>query len=101
MPAGLDVPTAVELELTGELVGDASPALDKSRAEWQSAKRIVISCERLIRVDFAAAGSLLSWVSARETEGCVVQFRAVALLVAAFFNVIGINEYARVGLRNN
>ncbi len=101
MPAGLDVPTAVELELTGELVGDASPALDKSRAEWQSAKRIVISCEHLIRVDFSAAGSLLSWVSARETEGCVVQFRDVTRLVAAFFNVIGINEYARVGLRND
>ncbi len=101
MPAGLDVLAAVELELTGELLGDATPALDKSKSEWQSAKRIVISCERLIRVDFAAAGSLLSWVSARETEGCVVQFHAVALLVAAFFNVIGINEYARVGLRNN
>jgi len=101
MPAGLDMLTAVELELTGELLGDATPALDKFKSEWQSAKRIVISCERLIRVDFSAAGSLLNWVTAREAEGCVVQFRAVALLVAAFFNVIGINEYARVGLRNN
>ena len=101
VPAGLDVLTAAELELVGELLGDATPALDKFKTEWQSAKRIVISCERLIRVDFSAAGSLLNWVAARGAEGCVVQFRAVSLLVAAFFNVIGINEHARVGLRNN
>ena len=36
----------------------------------------------------------------RETEGCHVQFRDVPRLVAAFFNVIGINEHARVVVRN-
>jgi hypothetical protein len=32
----------------------------------------------------------------RESEGRQVQFRDVHRLVAAFFNVIGINEHARV-----
>jgi hypothetical protein len=32
----------------------------------------------------------------REAEGCHVQFRDVHRLVAAFFNVIGITEHARV-----
>jgi hypothetical protein len=47
-------------------------------------------------VDFSAAGSILNWVAMREAEGCHVQFRDVHRLVAAFFNVIGITEHARV-----
>ncbi len=61
--------------------------------------RGVIACDRLIRVDFSAAGSILNWVAARETEGCHVQFRDVPRLVASFFNVIGISEHAKIMLR--
>jgi hypothetical protein len=60
-----------------------------------------VSCAKLIRVDFSAAGSILNWVANRENEGCNVQFRDVHRLVGAFFNVIGINEHARVVLRAN
>ena len=100
-PVGLeDVPAAV-VELTGEIVGDAADALLKLEAGLQGAGRLVISCARLIRVDFSAAGSILNWVANRESEGCHVQFRDVHRLVGAFFNVIGINEHARVVLRSN
>ena len=95
-----DVPAAV-VELTGEIVGDAADALQKLEAGLQGAGRLVISCARLIRVDFSAAGSILNWVANRESEGCHVQFRDVHRLVGAFFNVIGINEHARVVLRSN
>ena len=101
VPIGLeDVPAAV-VELTGEIVGDAADALLKLEAGLQGAGRLVISCARLIRVDFSAAGSILNWVASRESEGCHVQFREVHRLVGAFFNVIGINEHARVVLRSN
>ena len=101
VPMGLeDVPAAV-VELTGEIVGDAADALLKLEAGLQGAGRLVISCARLIRVDFSAAGSILNWVASRESEGCHVQFREVHRLVGAFFNVIGINEHARVVLRSN
>lgn len=53
----------------------------------------------LIRVDFSAAGMLLNWVSARQAEQRQVKFSEVNRLVAAFFNVIGITEYARVVVR--
>ncbi len=92
----------VVVELTGEIAGDAAEALLRLEAgRHQASGRLVISCARLIRVDFSAAGSILNWVAGREEEGCNVQFREVHRLVAAFFNVIGINEHARVVLRSN
>ena len=100
-PMSLDSMPAVVVELVGEIVGDAADALQKLEAGRQGTERLVISCAKLIRVDFSAAGSILNWVANRESEGCHVQFRDVHRLVAAFFNVIGINEHARVVLRAN
>ncbi len=101
-PVGLEEAPVVVVELTGEIAGDAAEALLRLEAgRHQSAGRLVISCAKLIRVDFSAAGSILNWVAGREDEGCHVQFRDVHRLVAAFFNVIGINEHARVVLRSN
>ncbi|OHC72061.1 MAG: hypothetical protein A3H24_01980 [Rhodoferax sp. RIFCSPLOWO2_12_FULL_60_11] len=100
VPMGLDMLSAATVvELSGEVLGDAAEALDKLQAGLHDAKHLVISCSRLIRVDFSAAGSILNWVALRESEACSVQFRDVPRLVAAFFNVIGINEHARVVLR--
>jgi anti-anti-sigma regulatory factor len=98
---GMDILPAAVVELTGEVLGDAAEALDKLQAGLKGADRLVVSCARLIRVDFSAAGSILNWVATREAEGCQVQFRDVPCLVAAFFNVIGINEHARVILRTS
>ena len=99
---GLDMLSAATVvELSGEVLGDAAEALDKLQVGLHDAKHLVISCSRLIRVDFSAAGSILNWVALRESEGCSVQFRDVPRLVAAFFNVIGINEHARVMLRTH
>jgi hypothetical protein len=44
---------------------------------------------------------LLNWVSARQAENRVVEFSEVNRLVAAFFNVIGIVEYAKVSARSD
>lgn len=98
--AGVESLPASRVELNGEILGDAAQALDDLQAGLRGADRLVISCSRLIRVDFSAAGSILNWVAVRESEGCHVQFRDVPRLVAAFFNVIGINEHARVVVRN-
>ncbi|NMM20475.1 MAG: STAS domain-containing protein [Rhodoferax sp.] len=98
---GMDILPAAVVELTGEVLGDVAEALDKLQAGLKGADRLVVSCARLIRVDFSAAGSILNWVATRESEGCQVQFRDVPCLVAAFFNVIGINEHARVILRTS
>jgi len=102
VPMGLDMlSSATVVELSGEVLGDAAEALDKLQVGLYDAKHLVISCSRLIRVDFSAAGSILNWVALRESEGCSVQFRDMPRLVAAFFNVIGIDEHARVMLRTH
>ena len=84
------------VELSGQIEGDAISVLDKLEAKLMGADIMVISCAKLIRVDFSAAGTLLNWVSAREAENRAVQFTEVNRLVAAFFNVIGITEHASV-----
>jgi len=87
---------AGSMELVGEIVGDASDRLAGFEAGMDDAKRLVISCARLVRVDFSAAGSILNWVAAQDVQGRRVHFHDVNRIVAAFFRVIGINEHARV-----
>ena len=77
-------------------MGDASQVLSSLEKLEPTSARLVIECRGLIRVDFAAAGSILNWVATRQAEGKQVQFRDVQRVVAAFFNVIGINEHAKV-----
>jgi ABC-type transporter Mla MlaB component len=87
------------VELSGQIMGEPKPVLDKLEARLTGADVMIISCAKLIRVDFSAAGSLLNWVSARQAEGRMVQFTEVHRLVAAFFHVIGISEHAKVTSR--
>jgi ABC-type transporter Mla MlaB component len=95
-PVGLDGEPPAVVELYGEILGDAAEVLAKLEAGMGGATRMVVSCARLIRVDFSAAGSILNWVAEQQSRGCQVQFRDVNRMVAAFFNVIGISEHARV-----
>ena len=83
------------MDLRGAVVGDATQAL-AALGGPVAGSQISVSCKGLIRVDFSAAGNILNWVAMRQAEGSQVQFRDVHRLVAAFFNVIGINEHARV-----
>jgi len=85
-----------DLLLQGEIVGDATPVLAALEEASLGSKRMRINCTNLVRVDFAAAGSLLNWVSTRQSEGTQVHLLNVNRLAAAFFYVIGINEYAKV-----
>jgi hypothetical protein len=59
-----------------------------------------VSCARLIRVDFIAAGDLLNWVLARRNEQRSVVLEDAHRLIALFFCAMGINEHARVRLKS-
>jgi len=96
VPVGLDEAPPAVVELYGEIIGDAAGVLAKLEKGMSSSARMVVSCARLIRVDFTAAGSILNWVAEQQAKGCQIQFRDVNRMVAAFFNVIGITEHARV-----
>jgi ABC-type transporter Mla MlaB component len=95
---GLD-PTENRFELvalSGEMRGDAAAALAALDEGRIGCDKLVVDCRQLMRVDFAAAGSLLNWTSACTTEGCKVEFKNVNRLVATFFSVVGIDEFARI-----
>lgn len=88
------------VELSGQLVGDIGPTLKKLENELGSSTIVNVSCARLIRVDFIAAGDLLNWVLARRNENRTVVFVDAHRLVALFFGAMGINEHARVKVRS-
>jgi ABC-type transporter Mla MlaB component len=92
---------AVQVELTGELQGDITAVLGVLEAAGLQTPYLVVSCARLIRVDFSAAGSILNWSANRQSLGCQIEFQDVPCLVAAFFNLIGINEHAKLSTRKN
>jgi hypothetical protein len=87
------------VELSGQLVGDIGATLAKIEAGLATATVISVSCLRLIRVDFIAAGDLLNWVMARRQENRAVHLVDTHRLVALFFGAMGINEHAKVQVR--
>jgi hypothetical protein len=87
------------VELSGQLVGDIGGTLSKLQSELSTAPIISVSCARLIRVDFIAAGDLLNWVLAKRAENRAVHFVDTHRLVALFFGAMGINEHAKVQVR--
>jgi hypothetical protein len=94
--AGVEV---AQVELSGQLIGDIGATLAKLQGELGNAPLVNVSCTRLIRVDFIAAGDLLNWVLARRGENRSVQFTEAHRLVALFFGAMGINEHAKVQVR--
>ena len=91
----------VSVELSGSIAGDVSATLETLDSRLIDADILSISCAKLIRVDFAAAGTLLNWVSSYHAQGRLVQFDGVHRLIAGFFNVIGISELARITVRTD
>ncbi len=98
-----DAPGQVEMatvELSGQLVGDIGGTLEQLNAQLGSAAMVSVACNKLIRVDFVAAGDLLNWVLAKRGENRSVTFADAHRLVALFFGAMGINENAKVQIRN-
>ncbi|OYU75011.1 MAG: hypothetical protein CFE45_33570, partial [Burkholderiales bacterium PBB5] len=84
------------VELSGQLAGDISGTLSQLDRKLGASTLVHVSCARLIRVDFIAAGDLLNWVLSKQTENRSITFIEAHRLVALFFGAMGINEHARV-----
>ena len=87
--------------LEGCVQGDAGNVLDARANASTGTVLLCIPCERLIRLDFAAAGSVLNWAARQQGQGRTLRFERLHRLAAVFFNVIGINEYAVVQPRED
>jgi ABC-type transporter Mla MlaB component len=61
----------------------------------------IVDCSRLTRVDFGAAGRLLTGLAPFCGNGKVIEFHHANHLVAELFNVIGLKDIARVLPRKN
>jgi ABC-type transporter Mla MlaB component len=88
------------VELSGQLVGDISKTLEQLDKQLATSSMVSVNCQKLIRVDFVAAGDLLNWVMAKRGENRSVTFTEAHRLVALFFGAMGINENASVRGRN-
>jgi hypothetical protein len=98
-----DAPGQVQVatvELSGQLTGDIGPTLQQLDQQLGTASLVNVTCNKLIRVDFVAAGDLLNWVLAKRGENRSITFADAHRLVALFFGAMGINENARVQIRN-
>jgi hypothetical protein len=89
------------VDLSGQLIGDIGSTLTKLDAKLAAAPLVTVSCSRLIRVDFIAAGDLLNWVLAKRNQDRTITFADAHRLVALFFGAMGINEHARVQVRRD
>ncbi|MDY7576362.1 STAS domain-containing protein [Actimicrobium sp. CCI2.3] len=56
----------------------------------------IIDCKHLARVDFSAAGQLLSCLAPLAAKDRVIELHNVNQLVTALFNVMGLREIARI-----
>ena len=92
-PGGEDGPVP---SLVGHIEGDASAALQSLQELLRPGIPLQIACDQLIRIDFAAGGGVLNWAASQQAAGAQLEFRNLHRLAAVFFNVIGINEHARV-----
>lgn len=90
---------AYQAQLSGHIEGDATPLLEPMQEWMQPGQVFTIACDRLIRIDFAAIGSVLNWAAAREAEGHRVEFTELHRLVAVFFNIIGVDQHAAIVAR--
>ncbi len=84
------------LELSGTLRNDISQLMQGLGESVPYGDAVVVSCTRLVRIDFSAAGSLLNWLAARPAKAGMVEFVNVPRLVATLFTVMGISEHALV-----
>ena len=82
--------------LQGVIDGDALPWLSEVQGKAKLGEALAIDCTRLVRMDFAAAGSVLNWAAQMQELGHVLQFSQLHQLLAVFFNVVGIQEHAQV-----
>lgn len=95
-PDGLWGEHAPRFALQGVIDGDALPWLAQVQDKARLGETVAIDCSRLVRMDFAAAGSVLNWAAEMQSLGHVLQFSQLHQLVAVFFNVVGIQEHAQV-----
>lgn len=90
---GLKMPPVVEGRIDNLIVSIAAYSDEHNPA--------IIDCSQLVRVDFNAAGRLLTGLAPFCGIGKTIEFHHVNHLVAELFNVIGLKDLVRIVPRKN
>ncbi|MDO8299022.1 hypothetical protein [Lacisediminimonas sp.] len=97
--AGAENPAALTYVLPAIIEGKTEQLISGVAAFANSHDPALVDCARLQRIDFNAAGELLSSLAPIVAEGRVIEFIEVNHLVAALFDVIGLKDIARIVVR--
>ena len=76
--------------------GNVDTLIAAIAAHAEQHKPAIIDCSRMLRVDFGAAGHLLTGLAPLTLKGMTLEFHNVNHLVAALFRVIGLNDLVRI-----
>lgn len=95
------VSKSAQAVLEGVVEGDVSHQLNVFTPMVEPGMPFTVRCDRLMRIDFVAAGSVLNWVAECQQKNVLVRFGNLHRLNAVFFNLIGINEHSIVNQREN
>ncbi|MET1114470.1 MAG: STAS domain-containing protein [Comamonas sp.] len=94
-------PLPARAGLAGCIDGDATPWLVPLEDHARPGLPLVVDCAELIRMDFAAAGSLLNWAARMQAQGVALRLERLHQLVAVFFGMVGVGEYAQLVARSD
>lgn len=96
---GAAEPAQPAFRLSGDVTG-ANESLPGKLQDWaKSNSPLVIDMSAVRRVDFVSAGQLLNVFTKLHQAGSTIQIRGANELVAALFDIMGIQEVARI-IRN-
>ncbi|HJU70688.1 MAG TPA: STAS domain-containing protein [Paucimonas sp.] len=83
------------------ITGRTDQLIDSIAAHAADHHSAILDCMHLLRVDFGAAGQLLTGLMPIASAGAEIELRNVNHLVAALFQVIGLQNIARILPRKN
>ncbi|MFC7207215.1 STAS domain-containing protein [Comamonas endophytica] len=82
--------------LAGCIDGDATRWLAELEGRSRPGQPLVVDCAELVRLDFAAAGSLLNWAARLQARGVALRFERLHQLVAVFLAMVGVGDHAQL-----
>jgi ABC-type transporter Mla MlaB component len=91
-------PISLPPELYGTL--DAARAV-KALADWVPSEGMVIRCDRLVRCDPVAAMAIARFAEAAKAQGIQLELQGVHRVLAAYFAMKNLYDYAKVTIRRD
>ena len=87
--------------LEGEIASAGVESFAPLRAYAEDREEVRVDCSRLVRMDFVSAAQLLNVIAHLQAAGKKVRLRGVSNLVAALWEVLGLDRVATIETRKS